>query len=497
MYIAFLNPQGNFDKFDSYWTMHPDFGGQLVYVKEIASSLAKLGHQVDIITRQFDDGVFPEFKNSFDFYDSEKQVRIVRIPCGPTTFLNKEYLWDYLSEWTENIIKFFENQDKLPDFLTGHYGDGGLACAMIKQRLHIPYSFTGHSLGAQKLDKIGFTLENFSVLDEKYKLSKRILAERIAINNADIIFVSTKQERDEQYFHPLYQDVSEKKLRSESFVISPPGANTSTFSETKTESDASIFDKIQKVIERDISASRIRFSFIILASRLDAKKNHISLLKAYAMDTNLQLKSNLIISLRGIQNAFIDYSNAKKDELSILDDMMKIITDYHLIGKVCFISVDSQQELAALYKYLSYQKSVFALTSLYEPFGLAPIEAMCSGLPVVVTKNGGPSDVLLENNESFGVLVDPLNLLDIQKGLHEVFTHYLFYKSQGKKRVASKYTWDASALTYYQAIVKSLTLNNKETCKPIPDCFATPNLQTNELNYLKNKLFNQKDGECL
>ena len=39
MHIVFLNPQGNFDRNDSYWTMHPDFGGQLVYVKEIAINL--------------------------------------------------------------------------------------------------------------------------------------------------------------------------------------------------------------------------------------------------------------------------------------------------------------------------------------------------------------------------------------------------------------------------------------------------------------------------
>ena len=42
MHIIFLNPQGNFDKNDSYWTMHPDFGGQLVYVKEIASEMLRM-----------------------------------------------------------------------------------------------------------------------------------------------------------------------------------------------------------------------------------------------------------------------------------------------------------------------------------------------------------------------------------------------------------------------------------------------------------------------
>ena len=62
MHIVFLNPQGNFDKNDSYWTMHPDFGGQLVYVKEIASEMANMGHKVDIITRQIID---PEFPGSY------------------------------------------------------------------------------------------------------------------------------------------------------------------------------------------------------------------------------------------------------------------------------------------------------------------------------------------------------------------------------------------------------------------------------------------------
>ncbi len=46
MRIAFLNPQGNFDPKDSYWTEHPDFGGQLVYVKQVALAMGELGHQV-------------------------------------------------------------------------------------------------------------------------------------------------------------------------------------------------------------------------------------------------------------------------------------------------------------------------------------------------------------------------------------------------------------------------------------------------------------------
>ena len=50
MHILFFNPQGNFDQGDSHLTEHPDFGSQLVYVKEIAMAMADAGHRVDIVT---------------------------------------------------------------------------------------------------------------------------------------------------------------------------------------------------------------------------------------------------------------------------------------------------------------------------------------------------------------------------------------------------------------------------------------------------------------
>ncbi|MGM0441967.1 MAG: glycosyltransferase, partial [Elusimicrobiota bacterium] len=61
MFITFLNPQGNFDARDSHWASHPDFGGQLVYVKELALEMADMGHRVDIVTRKIDDENWPEF----------------------------------------------------------------------------------------------------------------------------------------------------------------------------------------------------------------------------------------------------------------------------------------------------------------------------------------------------------------------------------------------------------------------------------------------------
>ncbi|MFW5864606.1 MAG: glycosyltransferase, partial [Candidatus Izemoplasmataceae bacterium] len=133
MKILFLNPQGNFDRNDSFWTEHPDFGGQLVYVKEIAISLANQGHQVDIVTRKFDDERFNLFSETFDAYEKVNNLRIVRIPCGPNQFLRKEALWEYLHEWVLNIIHFYKTTNEPFDFITTHYGDGGIAGAMLSE----------------------------------------------------------------------------------------------------------------------------------------------------------------------------------------------------------------------------------------------------------------------------------------------------------------------------------------------------------------------------
>ena len=87
MRIAFLNPQGNFDPADSHWTAHADFGGQLVYVKQVALAMAELGHEIDILTRRVRDPEWPEFAGDLDAYPESASVRIVRLPCGGDGFL--------------------------------------------------------------------------------------------------------------------------------------------------------------------------------------------------------------------------------------------------------------------------------------------------------------------------------------------------------------------------------------------------------------------------
>ena len=85
---------------------------------------------------------------------------------------------------------------------------------------------------------------------------------------------------------------------------------------------------------------------------------------------------------------------------------------------------------------------MFALTSLYEPFGLAPIETAATGLVPVVTKNGGPADIFSDGS---GVLVDPICSNSIANGLLEGLKRHSELSSAAAKLVNKKFSWSNAA----------------------------------------------------
>ncbi len=472
MRILFLNPQGNFDPQDKYWTEHPDFGGQLVYVKEIALAMSELGHQVDIVTRRFADETYSGFESSVDHYPGYENCRIVRIPAGPDAFLPKESLWEVLHEWVEGIIDFYYQEAISVDFITTHYGDGGVAGAMLSEKWQVPFSFTGHSLGAQKMDKLGVNLTTMETLNSRYQFAKRLMAERTTIEGASVIFTSTLQERDEQYFHPAYRAISETK--PDAFVVAPPGVNEKVFgADVQNPIEKETHQALDQAVVRDIDSDRLDLPYIVLASRLDQKKNHIGVLEAYANSVALQGMANIAISIRGIEDVFASYESLKPDEKVLMDAMMALIDAHDLRGKITFVNITSQLGLAAAYRYFASMKSVFALTSTYEPFGLAPIEAMCAGLPAAVTQYGGPADVLKDDVGTYGVLLDVMDTDHVIKGLMQIFKHYMYYQTQGMQRVKDAYTWKATAKRYIEAIEKTLNEGIYPTFT-VPDYFKSP-----------------------
>ncbi|MBS3787391.1 glycosyltransferase, partial [Candidatus Bipolaricaulota bacterium] len=382
-----------------------------------------------------------------------------------------------------------------PGVMTTHYGDGGLVGALYKQRTGTNYTFTGHSLGAQKLDRLGASEEKISELDEKFHFARRLVAERVAMNRADRVITSTNQERFNQYSHPAYRGAIDVD-NDDKFSVIPPGVNREIFTEEKGEEDELIKNRVESAVERDIPPDRGALPLVICSSRLDRKKNHMGLVKAFVESENLREVANLAIVVRGEENPLRDRGRYEGESKEILDEIASILEQNDLWDAVTSFPLENQKELAAAYRWAGERRSVFALTALYEPFGLAPLEAMSCGLPAVVTNQGGPTESMIDEDtgKRYGVLVDPEDPEEIADGLLELLTSvetWKKYRQAGLNRVLSRYTWEQTAKGYGRILTeieaKSGVVGDEI---PVPEFYTDPSPEKDiDLDKLKELYF--------
>lgn len=437
MRIAFLNPQGNFDRADSYLTEHPDFGGQLVYVKEVALALAELGVDVDIVTRRIEDPEWTGFEAAVDHYDEHPdRVRIVRLDAGDPGFLPKEQLWPHLGEMVDALIAFYG--EALPDAVTTHYADGGWMGVLLRAATGLPFTFTGHSLGAQKLERLGATPEHFDAVDARFRFTRRIAAECAAMARAGRIITSTRAERFEQYGHPLYLGSVDPEDDG-AFEVVPPGINERIFHDDPAGDDAAFVRRLEHRLVDDPRPA------VLSSSRLDAKKNVAGFVAAWLGDAALRKRARLALFVRGVDDPFTELDRLRADEQAVLEPILARIAEAGLRDAVSFVNASSQRQLATAYRFFARRGSVFVLPSLYEPFGLAPIEAAACGLAVVATRHGGPTEVFADDT---GILVEPRDPANLARGMHEALDRQRELAESAGRMVQQRYTWRRTAQGY-------------------------------------------------
>lgn len=93
------------------------------------------------------------------------------------------------------------------------------------------------------------------------------------------------------------------------------------------------------------------------------------------------------------------------------------------------IVVDSIEE--QLYKSIVYVAHLYVLPSRYEPFGIAAIEALALGTPVVASSIGGPSEYIADLRATplgIGLKVNPYNVHDLAHAIQSL--GYMMYYSE-------------------------------------------------------------------
>ena len=409
MHVAFVNPQGNFDPEDSYWTAHPDFGGQLVYVKELALAMGNLGHKVDIVTRRIIDPDWPEFASDTDAYSDAPNVRILRIPCGPDEFLPKEELWPYLGHRVRTVA-------------AGAVRARGLVARCRHVALRRRGTLRGTSRGANRhpLQLHGpfpWRAEDGQDGDpaQRHRTGRRPLPLLQPHRGRTPGDEPLERERHEhlpgalQPVHPQRLQGGRRPVGRRPLRRRPAGRRPAHLRQVGPLRGrrGRPANSSRRRWSATSSRGRIGLPCVVASSRLDPKKNHLALVEAFAGSPTLRESANLVILTGSLENPLEDYGAARDEERAVLDSLMEVIDRTGMRGEVSMFALRGQRALAAAYRYLARRRSVFALTALYEPFGLAPLEAMAAGLPAVVTKFGGPSESMREGDEEYGILVDP------------------------------------------------------------------------------------------
>jgi glycosyltransferase involved in cell wall biosynthesis len=130
--------------------------------------------------------------------------------------------------------------------------------------------------------------------------------------------------------------------------------------------------------------------------------------------------------------------------------LRSVVAEMAVEPDVRFLGWVSDEDLEGLYALAS----VMAFPSLYEGFGLPPLEAMARGVPVVCSGRGALAEVVGDA----ALLVDPESVDAIASGLLRVLSDDSERKrlaAAGRRRVP-EYSWDRSArmtvITYRSAL---------------------------------------------
>lgn len=327
----------------------PDTGGQVVYVLELSKCLGRMGYDVDIMTRQFEDQPAEEPVGD--------NVRIVRFPCGGhKRFIPKEVLCNNIVEWSDNAIRFIRENALDYMFVNSHYWDAGLAGQILADQFKVPHFHTPHSIGAWKRDNMDGDPAD---LEKKYNFKRRIRDEKVIYDEADAVIATTPVQRE--ILGRGEYDVPEDKI----YVV-PPGYDDTRFFPVSLASRQML--KTQYGYEGRL---------VLALGRLARNKGYDLLLQAMPVVFRRVPDVRLLLAVGSTQ--------LSEGEQVMLQELKDLARSLKIEDRVIYHDFIPDEELADFYRLAD----VFALCSRYEPFGMTAVEAMACGTPTVVTTEGG------------------------------------------------------------------------------------------------------------
>jgi glycosyltransferase involved in cell wall biosynthesis len=181
---------------------------------------------------------------------------------------------------------------------------------------------------------------------------------------------------------------------------------------------------------RILERYQIRYPFLLYAGSIRPQKNIPRLVEAFAV-ARAQLEQH-----RGYKDLRLIIIG---DEISRHPDVRRAVIHSRVENAVRFLGFIPFDTLRIFHELAA----AFVFPSLYEGFGLPPLEAMASGTPVIASRVSS----LPEVTGSAAMLVNPENVFDIARGITEVLLNAELREeliSRGRKQ-AARFSWQRTA----------------------------------------------------
>jgi glycosyltransferase involved in cell wall biosynthesis len=200
----------------------------------------------------------------------------------------------------------------------------------------------------------------------------------------------------------------------------------------------------QNVIHTNIESTKVKYDlpvkYILFVGNVKPHKNLKSLLQAYLLlDPEIRTAYKIVIA-------------GKKDGFITGDThLTRFIESSGLSSSIIFTGYVEDEDMDALYA----EASLFVFPSLYEGFGLPPLEAMLNNCPVIVSNIASLPEICGDASLYF----DPLNVQDIALKIKYVLNDAQLRQNliqKGKNRI-KKFTWERSINQHLELFTQQLS----------------------------------------
>lgn len=174
------------------------------------------------------------------------------------------------------------------------------------------------------------------------------------------------------------------------------------------------------------SKYEISRKYILYVGTLEPRKNLIRLVKAYyRLKKDFRIEHQLVLA---------------GGKGWLCDDIFEQITQLRLDGDVVITGyIVDEEDVAALMN----GADLFVYPSIYEGFGLPPLEAMCCGAPVITSTASSLPEVVGDA----AILVNPYDVGQMTEAMHRVLTDEVLQRDMRRKSSerAKIFSWEKTA----------------------------------------------------